>query len=490
MRLAWTLPDVSPPVSRFDPFISSFSDSPRLAQPIRSIFERLFTVRFIPEPEDRAFLERAQTQETPLAQVTAAVLDAAESDRLFGVPLARRGIQPVYLRIVNRSSAPLRLHLVSIDPNYYTPLEAAGVNHFSIVKRFSAFGLIAWFFLPLLALVIPFKLIGVSRANRRMDELFRTAAFHLRPIPPGEAAEGFVFTRLDAGTKIVHVRVNAVGDVAAVAARYFDSGREIDSAALTAELAAAEAHGTADFTFSISVPGIKVDYHRRDFSAIEQQSPPVDCDLRALEQRLRTMPATTTNRKHTGTGDPVNLVVIGQFETILSAFAARWDESEIISLATCWKTFRAFLLGSDYRYSPVSALYLFGRSQDIALQRTRRSINERLHLRLWLTPLRFRGKPVWVGQVSRDIGVRFTFKTWNLTTHRVDSDVDESRDYVLEDLLVAERIDVAGYVDGVGQCSRESPRRNLTGDPYFTDGKRAVLLLSMEKATPRLVAWS
>jgi LssY C-terminus len=34
--------------------------------------------------------------------------------------------------------------------------------------------------------------------------------------------------------------------------------------------------------------------------------------------------------------------------------------------------------------------------------------------------MRFEGKPVWVGQVSRDIGVRFTLATWNLVTHRID----------------------------------------------------------------------
>ena len=178
------------------------------------------------------------------------------------------------------------------------------------------------------------------------------------------------------------------------------------------------------------------------------------------------MPAATSNATGTRFGDPVNLVVIGEFETLLGAFAARWDESEMITLATCWKTMRSFLLGSQYRYSPVSALYLFGRSQDVALQRTRRSINERLHLRLWLTPLRFQGKEVWVGQVSRDIGVRFTTKTWNLTTHRVDPDVDEARDYVIEDLLQAERIDATGYVDGVGECDShvaapQSDRRPL-----------------------------
>jgi hypothetical protein len=126
----------------------------------------------------------------------------------------------------------------------------------------------------------------------------------------------------------------------------------------------------------------------------------------------------------------------------------------------------------------------------VALQRTRRSINERLHLRLWLTPLVFDGKPVWVGQVSRDIGIRFTHKTWNLTTHRIDPDTDESRDYVIEDLFQAERIEAAGYVDGVGACDSLAPRHNLTGDHYYTDGKRAVIMLSPTRTNPRFVALS
>jgi LssY C-terminus len=154
------------------------------------------------------------------------------------------------------------------------------------------------------------------------------------------------------------------------------------------------------------------------------------------------------------------------------------------------KTFRAFLTGWEYRYSPVSALYLYGRSQDFALQRVRQSINERLHLRLWATPLRHEGLPVWVGQVSRDIGVRFTWRTWNLTTHRIDPNVDEARDYVVEDLFQAERIDIAGYVDGVGACDPTAPRHNLTGDPYYTDGKRAAVLVSKVRTTPKFVAWS
>jgi len=84
--------------------------------------------------------------------------------------------------------------------------------------------------------------------------------------------------------------------------------------------------------------------------------------------------------------------------------------------------------------------------------------------------------------VSRDIGVRFTLKTWNLTTHRIDPNVDESRDYVLEDLIEAERVGKIGYVGGVGECTRAAPRRNLTGDPYFTDGNRGIAIVSGSRA--------
>jgi hypothetical protein len=467
----------------------STNDRSILAQGIGTLLRRLFTVRYNPEPTFRSFLSRAKTQDGPVAEVTVAVADADESERLFGVPLARRGLQPVYLRVHNHSDKHLRLHLVSIDPNYYTPLEAAALNHFSISKRLSGFGIAAWLlFWPILVL-LPLKLITAYRANRRMNECFQSLAFHLRPLPPGGTSEGFVFTSLDLGTKIVHVRLLATGGALDLPIPSLVAERVGELMAAAADDRPARLPLAVDVTFSIPVPGLRADYVRRDFEALSTTESRVECDLPALVARLRGMPAATANRTGSGSGDPVNLVVIGQLETLLSAFLARWDESETITLATCWKTARAFLLGAHYRYSPVSPLYLFDRSQDIALQRSRRSINERLHLRLWLTRLRFQQNPVWVGQVSRDIGVRFTTKVWNLTTHRIDPDVDESRDYVVEDLLQAERVEAAGYIDGVGACHHANARRNLTGDPYFTDGKRAVILLSAARTSPRFVAW-
>ncbi|MBX9787338.1 MAG: LssY C-terminal domain-containing protein [Pirellulales bacterium] len=458
-----------------------------MAHPLLTALWRRLTTPYTPDESVDSYQARAQTQHDDLAEVTVAVLDAKESARVFGVHTARRGVQPVFLRIANRCQANLRLQLVSIDPNYYTPLEAAGVNHFSILKRLSAFGFVGYLFLPLLALV-PLKLITAYQANRRMDEYFSRRAFHLRPIPPGGTSEGFVFTPLDAGTKIVHVLLHAIGGSLEGALDKADPAAAAHAPSAAPEPAAPATK--AEFTFALPVPGITTDYLHRDFNSLVPPSSLEHCDVHALVVHLEGMPPATTNAKAVRTGDPVNLVIIGDFDRLIGSFAARWDESETITLETCWKTTRAFLLGSDYRYSPVSPLHLFGRSQDVALQRTRRSINERLHLRLWLTPLCLAGQQVWVGQVSRDIGVRFTTKAWNLTTHRIDPDVDEARDYVIEDLLQAERIQAAGYVDGVGACTRAAPRRNLTGDPYFTDGKRAVIMLSATRTLPRFVAWT
>jgi hypothetical protein len=95
-----------------------------------------------------------------------------------------------------------------------------------------------------------------------------------------------------------------------------------------------------------------------------------------------------------------------------------------------------------------------------------------------MSPLRFEGVPVWVGQISRDIGVRLTAKT--ITTHKVDPDMDETREYLVENLAYSQALAKLGYVDGVGEATIDAPRANLTGDPYITDGKRVVLWISSQ----------
>jgi len=454
--------------------------------PFLSLIERLFTTPYHPQPENQSFLDRAETRNHAGVEVTVAIPDNQECRRVFGIPLASKGLQPVFVRVKNGSQSVLRTQFRSIDPHYFTPLEAAARCHFSILKRVSAFGVIGWVFAPLL-LLIPLKLLTAHWANLRMDAFFQERGLHRRPIAPGETVEGFVYTSLDSGTKIVRIYLMAISQL------NHDPASHIHQSVNRAESLVSNAASSAqdvDLTFSLSVPNISLDYEHQQLAARAKTSAFDDGNVSHLIERLKSVSAVTSNQSERGSGDPVNLVIIGSFETLLLSCMGRWDETEAITLATCWKTAKAFLLGSEYRYSPVSPLYLFGRSQDIALQQIRHSINVRMHLRLWLAPFRLNGQPVWVGQVSRDIGVRMTSKTWNLTTHRIDPDIDESRDYVLDDLLDAERVEAAGHVEATSAAAVEAPRHNLTGDPYFTDGKRVVILLTDSPGRPRFVDWT
>ena len=185
-------------------------------------------------------------------------------------------------------------------------IEAAAANHFSSGHRLWAFGLLVWIFLPLLFL-LPVRMVNVRRSNRKMDAYFQRHAFRLHPIPPGEQAEGFVFTSFDAGNKVVHVRLMGHGqDVQCI--------------------------------FTVPIPGLNADYLRHDFEDRYRPQELVECDIPCLRHQLAQRRGPRRTLAELREGDPVNLVVVGDFATVLSAFGARWDETETITLATCWKT--------------------------------------------------------------------------------------------------------------------------------------------------------
>ena len=414
---------------------------------------RWVTTNYHPDPSFRPFLERLKRQEAGGLEVSVAVLSDRESVKFFGVHLARRGVQPVWIEVRNGSVAGQRLDLYSIDPSYYTPLEAASVNHFSVGRRLLSFGILGWLFLFLLPL-LPSKLITARRANRRMSALFKEHALRGGAIPPGDQRKGVVFTSLDEGLKAIDLR--------------FVSENEVQM-----------------FNFALEVPGLIL----RPMQDVGELGGVREVSLEELMRWSVEEPRCTTGRHGSREGDPLNLVVVGNRDLVRQCFGARWDDAEAINWTTSLKTAKAFLLDSTYRYSPVSSLFVNGRIQDLALQRARASINERVHLRLWRTRLQLEGHTVWIGQVSRDIGVRFTLKTWNLTTHRIDPDVDESRDYVVDSLAASQRLAKLALVPGCGAAQAGNPRRNLTGDTYFTDGNRALLLLSVHSPTTEFVQY-
>jgi len=239
------------------------------------------------------------------------------------------------------------------------------------------------------------------------------------------------------------------------------------------------------FTYIIADPTFKGDYTLVDFNALYDSAQIVEVeDEETLRRQFEKLPCCTADKEGTGQGDPLNLVLVGNREDIFPAFIRRgWHATEVIWWKAGWRTVKSFLVGGRYRYSPISPLYVFGRRQDLSGQKARGNIHQRNHLRLWLSPLRFRGKMVWVGQISRDIGVKFTLKTPTLTTHVIDPDVDEARRYLAEDLAYSQALARIDYVRGVGEAGENTPRFNLGGDPYFTDGLRLVMFFEPRPRT-------
>ena len=364
------------------------------------------------------FRDRAQSKYDSDVRVWATVPTADEAREIFHADLIRREIQPIWVKVENHSDHTYYLMSTAADPKYYSPLEAA----YAVSS-------------------------GLSLSHRNdMEHYFRAMNFR-NPILPHTAVSGFIFTNHDEGEKVVQI-----------------------------DLIAAER--VKFFTFFLQIPGMRVDYRMVDFNKLYPEKQIVELDEKSLRAALEELPCCTTNEEGTDFGDPINLVIIGDFMDIAAAFARRgWLPAAETYATAVWKTIKSFLFGSRYRYSPVSPLYFFDRHQDFARQKPRRSIHERNHLRLWYSPFRYQGKPVFVGQVSRDIGVRFTMKARPPITHKIDPDVDEARHALVEDLIFSQRLAEVGFVKGVGFSRPSSPRTNLTGDPYFTDGYRTVLIL-------------
>ncbi len=374
------------------------------------------------QPDDTtrpAFLERAISQNKDAVTVTVAVPSASETRELFGVPLYRKKIQPVWIEVTNNRASPITFLPVAVDPQYFTTIESAALGAG-----------------------------GPGKADRTMRKFFLDRKIDMY-IEPGGHRTGFMFTQLEEGTKSFNVDI------------YTDDSEVVY------------------FTFFVPVPGLRLDHHDVDWDSLYTAEEMLDLDKDELIEALRNMPCCTTDKKSKGSGDPLNLVVIGTIEDVYYAFIrAGWDETEVISRSSLTKMAGSFITGSEYRYSPVSGLYVFGRTQDAAFQKARGSINERNHLRLWMSAIRYQGIPVWIGQISRDIGVRFTTKT--ITTHKVDPDVDETREYLVENLAYSQALAKLAYVGGVSAAPIDEPRGNLTGDPYFTDGHRVVLWISSQ----------
>lgn len=379
---------------------------------------------------------RAVTRAEGALRVSAAVLSAEESADLYGVSLAKKKIQPVWVEVENQSDHNYFLMSPGMDPNFFPASEAA--------EAFAD---------------------GASDDNSAtLGARFGALAFR-NPAPPGQTVSGFVLTNLDAAVKLVQLDL--------VTDRHAQT-----------------------FSILIPVPGFQADY-KASSVFLRQVYPPdslVDyTDDDAFRAALEALPCCSNNEDGSRNGDPLNLVVVGGLDDAFPALVRRgWRPTEQKWSGAIMRMITSAISGERYANAPVSDLYVFGRAQDLALQKARDTIHQRNHLRLWLAPIRYHGKSVWIGQISRDIGVRLTLHSPTLVTHKIDPDIDEARAALAEDMAYSQNLAKVGFVAGVGAAPPDAPRENLTADPYYTAGYRVVLVFD-RAPTPlsgiRLFPW-
>jgi len=377
---------------------------------------------FTPTPIDQVgFADRAQTQTRNGITVTVSVLTAEEARAVFDTKLYKKKIQPIWVEITNDTDDRHYFVPRSVDADYHSALEVAQKSHRLLTKK----------------------------SNQAKREFYYQNRMPFS-LPAGETRSGFVFGDRSKGLRWMKVAV--LGD------------NEVEF-----------------FEFVIEIPGFKADYHRLEDQTIYEDDDYTDLDEGSLLAWIEAQPAFVTNKDGSKTGDPLNLIIIGDSDAVWPAFLSMgWDPTAAMTAGSALKTGIFGIFGGGYRYAPISDLYVYGRPQDIALQKVRNNIHYRNHLRLWEAPVTHNGKPVLIGQISRDIGSRFTTKSSTLTTHRIDPDVDETRGSLIQDFLYAQALEVLGFAGGVGEISIQEPRGNLTGDIFFTDGRRAVMQLSDE----------
>lgn len=227
------------------------------------------TSPFVPSPiEGAGFVERSVTQVGRNMTLSAAVIGPNEVQSLLGVDLYAQGIQPVWLHAENRSRAPARIALWSIDNEYFTPFEVAWMNRKSFRKK-----------------------------DRPALELWLYNHGMPRRVPPGQSRSGLVFTHATTGTKGFNVDVYSN---------------------LTAE----------SFTFFLPLPGFVPDFMDVDFANLYSNSEIQQVDIDELRSALEAYECCSVDSSGTQTGDPFNVVIVGTGAAVRrSLLRAGWEET-------------------------------------------------------------------------------------------------------------------------------------------------------------------
>jgi hypothetical protein len=279
------------------------------------------------------------------------------------------------------------------------------------------------------------------KANARIDDHFNRLAFKNLPILPGETRAGLLFINPERLTRLLNIDL-------------------------------LQRKGLIPFSLFLPVPDGAADPHSGAISFSYPDAGIIDYnDLAALRAALERLPCCASDARGTTRGDPLNAIFVGELPDIAAALVRR-----------------------SYRRDAqtVDALqHVFGRGPDVVLRKQAQAGAPSTWLRLWLAPIRFQGRPVFLVQAGRPVGGRFVPRgAKGLVLHE---DVDEARNLLVQDMMYSGGLAKLGFITGVTPASMTQPRTTFGGARYYTDGLRATLFLAtrpLSLADVELLDWA
>jgi hypothetical protein len=274
---------------------------------------------------------------------------------------------------------------------------------------------------------------GFSKEARdQMERRFHNSAMP-RQIPAGEIRSGYVFTHASPGTKSFNVDLY---------------GPDHDQS----------------FAFFVTVPGFVPDHAEVDFQTLYPDSDLPNYDMAGLRAALSANAWITSDRSGEQKGMPIGVVIAADGLDLLKALLrAGWYESPSVKDPE----------------KLANAHYLFDRPPDAVFRIQRNKKDERNEMYLWMAPMRLQGKPIWMAQITHFIGRKTQLETAFFGT-LIDPNIDDGRDYFLQNVWYAQSLDQMAWLKVAEAVSIENARQDFNDSEYFSDGYIVVTWLSGE----------
>jgi hypothetical protein len=258
------------------------------------------------------------------------------------------------------------------------------------------------------------KLLAAD-ANARIDDHFHRLGFR-SPVLAGETRKGVLFINPERHTRLLNIDL-------------IQKDRLIP------------------FTLFLNVPDDPAEAPSGAATAASAPAASETADPAALRAALERLPCCAVA---SGEATPLNAIFVGDLADIAAALVRRG--------------YRRDASAGD------AAHQVFGRSPNVVLRKQAQAGAPATQLRLWLVPLRFESRSVYLVQVSRPVGGRFAPRgAGDGVPHE---DMDEARNLLVQDMMYSGGLAKLAFATGVG------PQAPAPGARYATDGLRAVLFLA------------